>query len=168
VTHKKKGGSAATDPQSNRLKRIITPSESPKQPITTWSVPCLHREFEASVRGFKWTHRLLLEKHGIDLSVIPKLPFGKMGFLRAVNKNGRFQPDAKLGFPFFIIASGCTTGGRIEDLVAFHPEKPRQWWLRTGDGYCLGERGSTLLHVDITRFLRDGAHGCVPLAIGYG
>ena len=68
-----------------------------------------------------------------------------------------------MGSLVFGIATGYDTGGRIEDLVAFIPNVPRRFWLRTGDGRYLGDPASSLVHCDVTRFLRDGANGCMPL-----
>ena len=165
--HPKEKGAVAADPHSDKHRWILTPSETRCEALTSGSIPSLHNEFEAAMEGFKGYQELQLIKAGIDPSVISKLPFRKVGFIRAWTESGRFQPDY-ISYPLFIIATGITTGGGIEDLVGFHPEIPRQWWLRTGEGYCLGDPHSPLIHVDITRFLMDGAQGCVPLANNHG
>lgn len=44
-----------------------------------------------------------------------------------------------------------------------HPCLYREFWLRTRYGCFLGDPGSSLLHVDITEFVKDSARGCFSL-----
>jgi hypothetical protein len=156
--HTKRGGPTKTRPNPYN-------SATQQSYYKSWHIPNISREFETSVANFQGYARIQLEAADIDLSVIKKLPFGKIGYMRAAINfdEGYFEPDPKLGYSVFIIATGYTPGGFIEDIVAFSLKAPTKHWLRNGFGEYLGDPFSSLQHVDITRFLQDGAVGCVKL-----
>jgi hypothetical protein len=134
-----------------------------------WRLPCLNQEFETAVAAFSGYHLRLLAGAGISGEIIQRLPFGKIGFIRteigdrfyAIPKGFRHYPP-QTGWPLYVIPA-FDDFDRIIDLVGFHFERPREFWLRTGHGYCLGDPGSSNLHVDITEFVKDGARGCFSL-----
>lgn len=138
------------------------------RPRDSWRTPSLRNEFEEAVANFGGYAIRQLECAGIDAAVRHQLPFGQIGFIKAALGEESYEPDFRTGSPVFIVASGYTINGDVEDLVAWSPHIPRKWWLRFGNGYCLGEPGSTLIHVDMSQFLRDGAVGCLPLMVNNG
>jgi hypothetical protein len=164
VTHREsiKGFPNPSPPKKQMLPR--------KQFRNSWRVPCLNREFEADVAAVGGFHLRLLADAGINSKMIRRLPFRKIGFVRA-EIHDRFYSRPKgfrhyphqTGWPLYVIPA-FDDYDRIVDLVGFHFAQPRKFWLRTGHGFCLGDPGSSILHVDITEFVKDGARGCFSLA----
>ena len=133
--------------------------------------PNLVAEFEHAASNLKGYAQHELSKAGISRSVKSKLPYGAIGFVKAVTDGPYFIHDPRRGGPFFVLATAVLPGGIIEELVAFTPDCPRHWWRRTGYGEYLGDPFSSIVgdpfgsiqHRDITRFLQDGANGFVAL-----
>jgi hypothetical protein len=126
-------------------------------------LPDLKEEFGAAVTNLGGYAQLQLARAGIDISVQEKLPFGRIGFMKVQIDGDYFTPVQRHGTPVFVAVTAILPGGIIEDLVAFTPDDPKRWWLRTGDGEFLGNPFGPTRHIDICRFLKDGANGYVAL-----
>ena len=56
----------------------------------------------------------------------------------ATRPDGIYEPD--LAGEWAVVAGAFDANGELGDLVAWFPERPGQWWRRTGDIPVLGAR----------------------------
>lgn len=127
----------------------------------------LEREMELAGRAVRGIHLDRARSLGVSNEALATLglrhwPFGIV----------KAEPDSK---GFYQPGEGIThmvlpvlEGAALVDLVAFRSSQPDKWFLRRGDGWCLGlvegllTIGGTHLHSTPLDWMRDGGRGlCV-------
>jgi hypothetical protein len=98
----------------------------------------LRAEMEQAVSDVGQRHINALLNYGIPAAALAELgsrqaPFG-VGLIKRA-ESGVWWPDDG-GVPRLIVP--CYERGEIVDLIALHPNRPDDWWHRTGQAVVLG------------------------------
>jgi hypothetical protein len=154
-------------------------------------VVSLDLEFTAAVRNFRKDSRdALASRYSVPSTAGFRVPGATLGVAR-IETNGSLYQPSETGQGAIIMVTAIVAGGGLEDLLAFRPSAPDEWWFRKGAARWLGEwelgrrmvtapvnieppalmspcRADDPLHVFSTPldWLRNACDGCVPLTRG--
>ena len=99
-------------------------------------MPDLSAEFIAARLNVTGDHARGLEALGVPKYAWHKAPDAAYGYAR-IAKHGRTFEISEDGPPAMVLITGLYANGTPEDLLAFSPSQPGEWYLRLGIGVYL-------------------------------